>query len=59
MACRWQFHVTNGRVSKMERKDGKGGVPVGEWYSVPREASLEATLKELGASRMQREGLLQ
>ena len=52
------FHITNGRVSKMERKDGKGGKPVGEWYSIPREVSLERTLKELAEFRMQQEGIV-
>jgi len=52
------FHVTDGRVSKMERKDGKGGVPVGEWYSVPRETSLETTLKKVAQFRMAQEGVL-
>ena len=50
------FVVTNGRVSKMERRDGKGGVPEGQWYSVPREVSLEKTLKEMSEYRMKLEG---
>ena len=52
------FHVTNGRVSKMERKDGKGPKPVGEWYSVPREVSLETALREMAQYRMQQEGIV-
>ena len=52
------FIINNGRVSAMRRKDGKGGKPVGEWYTVPREVSLEKTLKELAQFRMAQEGLL-
>lgn len=51
------FHVVNGRVSKMERRDGKGGKPVGEWYSVSREESLERTLRQVAEYRLQQEGL--
>ena len=51
------FHITNGRVSKMERKDGKGGKPVGEWYSVPREQSLEKMMRELAEYRASADGL--
>jgi hypothetical protein len=42
----------------MERKDGKGGRPVGEWYTVPREVSLERTLKELAQYRIDHDGVL-
>ena len=52
------FHITRGRVSAMWRKDGKGGKPVGEWYTVPREQSLEKTIKELAQFRIENDGLL-
>lgn len=52
------FVIQNGRVTKMERKDGKGDKPPGEWYSVSREASLEKTIKELAGFRMQQEGIV-
>ena len=42
----------------MDRMDGKGSAPAGEWYTVPREVSLERTLKELAQFRMQQEGLV-
>ena len=45
------FHIKDGRVSKMERKDGKGGWPVGEWYSVSREESLERSIQQLATFR--------
>ena len=52
------FHITNGRVSAMFRKDGKGDKPVGEWYTVPAEKSLEKAMKELAQFRLENDGLL-
>ena len=51
------FVIDGGRVSAMRRRDGKGGKPVGEWYSVPREVSLEKMMRELGEYRAQADGL--
>ena len=53
------FHITNGRVSAMYRKDGKDGkTPVGEWYTVPAEQSLEKSMRELAEFRLQNDGLI-
>ena len=42
----------------MFRKDGKGDKPVGEWYTVPAEQSLEKSMKELAQFRLENDGLL-
>ena len=51
------FHVKDGRVSKMERMDGKGDKPKGEWYSVSRERSLEVCLRQVGEMRLRQQGI--
>lgn len=49
-----QFHVEDGRVSAMYRKNAKG-----EWYTVPSARSIETTMKELAEFQLAQDGLLQ
>ena len=53
-----KYTLLGGRIAKLERRDGKGPKPVGEWYTIPREVSLEKSLKELAQFRMEHDGLL-
>ena len=49
-----RFTVANGRVASMHRQRPGSG----EWYTVPREVSLEKALKELAQFQLEQEGVL-
>lgn len=48
-----RFTVENGRVAKMERQDARS-----EWYSVPREKTLELALRDMAELQIDSSGLL-
>lgn len=48
-----RYTVTGGRISSVHRKDANGN-----WYTQPREVSLEKSLKETAQRRLQLDGLV-